>query len=276
MTSSRTARTIIHVLLAAVGVVWIYPFVWMLSSSLKDNVTFYKAAVNPIPEIFRWDNYTRAWEVANISHYFMNSVIVTVSTVVIVIILSCLTGYALGTVAFPGRTAMIVFVVSLQFIPKGYTIIPLYQLVKYLGIKDSYFGLIFAESSGAHILFILLFAAFFSKFPKEIEESANIDGAGFVRTFARVALPNSMPIVATAAIMQFIWTWSSFLTPLVLTITKPELKTLSVGMLSFTELYLTDWTGMAAGATISLVPVMLVFIFMQRYFYEGISGAVKS
>lgn len=276
MTSSRTARAIVHVLLAVIGVIWIYPFVWMVSSSLKDNTTFYKAAVNPIPEVFRWDNYTRAWEVANISHYFANSVIVTVSTVVIVIILSCLTGYALGTVAFPGRTAMIVFIVSLQFIPKGYTIIPLYQLVKYLGIKDSYFGLIFAESSGAHILFILLFAAFFSKFPKEIEESAGIDGAGFVRTFARVALPNSMPVVATAAIMQFIWTWSSFLTPLVLTITKPELKTLSVGMLSFTELYATDWTGMAAGATISLIPVMLVFIFMQRYFYEGISGAVKS
>lgn len=276
MTSSKTARAIIHVLLIAVGIVWIYPFVWMVSSSLKDNVTFYKAAINPIPEVFMWENYARAWDVANISQYFVNSVVITLTTVVIVVLLSCLTGYALGTVAFPGRTAMIGFIVSLQFIPKGYTIIPLYQLVKFLGIKDSYLGLIFAESSGAHVLFILLFAAFFSKFPKEIEESALIDGAGFVKTFARVAMPNSMPIVATAAIMQFIWTWSSFLTPLVLTITKPELKTLAVGMMSFTELYGTDWTGMAAGATISLVPVMLVFIFMQRYFYEGISGAVKS
>lgn len=276
MTSSKAARKLIHVLLIAVGIVWIYPFVWMVSSSLKDNVTFYKAAINPIPKTFMWENYARAWEVANISHYFLNSVVVTASTVVIVVVLSCLTGYALGTVAFPGRMAMIGFIVALQFIPKGYTIIPLYQLVKFLGIKDSYLGLIFAESSGAHVLFILLFAAFFTKIPKEIEESAEIDGAGFVRTFASVSLPSSMPVVATAAIMQFIWTWSSFLTPLVLTITKPELKTLAVGMLSFTELYGTDWTGMAAGATIALVPVMLVFIFMQRYFYEGISGAVKS
>ncbi|MGG6314147.1 carbohydrate ABC transporter permease [Paenibacillus macerans] len=275
MTSSKVVRAFIHLLLIVVGIFWIYPFVWMLSSSLKDNVTFYQTAVNPIPEVFVWENYARAWEVANISHYFMNSVIVTVSTVVIVVVLSGMTGYALGTVAFPGRTALIAFVVALQFIPKGYTIIPLYQLVKYLGIKDSYLGLIFAESSGAHVLFILLFASFFSKVPREIAESAAMDGCGFVRTFLKVGLPTSMPVIATAAIMQFIWTWSSFLTPLVLTITKPELKTLAVGMLNFTELYHTDWTGMAAGATIALVPVMLVFVFMQRYFYEGISGAVK-
>jgi raffinose/stachyose/melibiose transport system permease protein len=137
-------------------------------------------------------------------------------------------------------------------------------------------GLIFAESSGAHILFVLLFAAFFSKVPKEIEESAEMDGCGFFKTFAKVVMPTSMPVVATASTMQFIWTWSSFLIPLVLTITKPNLKTLSVGMTSFTEMYKTDWTGMAAGATISLVPVMIIFIVMQRYFYEGISGAVKS
>lgn len=275
MTTSRIVRLFTHIVLILLGIFWVYPFVWMVSSSLKDNTTFYTSGANIIPEVFRWDNYVRAWEVANVSTFFLNSVIVTVSTVIIAVILSCMTGYALGAVSFPGKTAIIGGVVALQFIPKGYTIIPLYQLVNYLGIKGSYVGIIFAESSGAHVLFILLFAAFFSKVPKEIAESAEMDGCGFVRTFAKVVLPTSKPVIATAAIMQFIWTWSSFLIPLVLTITKPELKTLSVGMLSFTELYKTDWTGMAAGATIALVPVMLIFIFMQRYFYEGISGAVK-
>lgn len=275
MTSNKTVKTIIHIILIIVGVIWIYPFIWMVSSSLKNNTTFFTSGINPIPKEWRWDNYVRAWEVAKFSDYFMNSVIITVSTVIIVVILSCMTGYALGRVAFPGRTALIASVVALQFIPKGYTIIPLYQLVNYLGLKDSYLGVIFAESSGAHVLFILLFAAFFSKVPKEIEEAAEIDGCGFVRTFASVVLPSAKPVIATASIMQFIWTWSSFLVPLVLTINKPELRTLSVGMLSFTELYATDWTGMAAGATIALLPVMLIFIFMQRYFYEGISGAVK-
>ncbi len=100
-------------------------------------------------------------------------------------------------------------------------------------------------------------------------------GVVFLGTFFKVILPTAKPVFATAVIMQFIWTWSSYLVPLVLTITKPELRTLAVGMTAFTEQYSTDWTGMAAGATISLLPVMLIFIVMQRYFIEGIAGSVK-
>lgn len=248
----------------------------MASSSLKDNHSFYTSGVNPIPSALHWDNYVRAWEVANFSGYFLNSVILSVSTVLIVLVLSCMTGYALGTVSFPGRNMLIGAVIALQFIPKGYTVIPVYKLVKALGLTNSMTGVIFAESSGAHVLFILMFAAFFAKIPKELGEAAEIDGHGFTGTFVRVMLPNASPVIATVCIMQFIWTWSSFLMPLVLTINKPELRTLSVGMQSFETLNATDWTGMAAGAVISLVPVMLIFIFMQRYFYEGISGSVKS
>jgi len=271
----KLSHLILHISLILLGIIWIYPFVWMVSGSLKNNTSFFTSGINPLPETFHWENYTRAWEVGNFSGYFMNSVIITISTVVIVVVLSCITGYALGTVNFPGKKALIFGVVALQFIPDGYTIIPLYQFVNFLGLNNSLFGVIFALSSGAHILFILLFSAFFSKVPKELGEAAEIDGCGFVKTFLKVYLPTAKPVIASASIMQFIWTWSAFLTPLVLTINKPELRTLSVGMLSFTELYGTDWTGMTAGATISLIPVMLVFIFMQRYFYEGISGAVK-
>lgn len=166
-------------------------------------------------------------------------------------------------------------IAAIMFIPKGYTIIPLYELIKMLGLTNTLSGVILAESSGFHVLFILLFASFFAKIPKELEEAAEIDGCGFLRTFFKVMLPLSKPIVATTAIMQFIWSWSSFLVPLVLTINEPELRTLAVGMQTFVGTHSTDYTGMAAGATISLLPVILVFIFMQRYFIEGIAGAVK-
>lgn len=272
---NRTAMFMTHTFLIVFGIIWIYPFIWMISSSFKTNSTFLTSGINPIPENLHWDNYVRAWEVANFSGYFLNSVIITLSTVLIVITLSCLTGYALGRVQFPGRKIIITIVVALMFIPSGYTIIPLYELMKMLGLSDSLFGVILAESSGAHILFILLFAAFFSRVPQEVEDSAAIDGAGFFRTFIRIILPTAKPVVATAAIMQFIWTWSSFLVPLVLTLNSPELRTLAVGMLSFVGKFQTDWTGMAAGASISLVPVILIFILMQRYFIEGISGSVK-
>ncbi|MGP4079221.1 carbohydrate ABC transporter permease [Pseudalkalibacillus sp. R45] len=275
MKSEKVMRLVIHIILIGVGIIWVYPFIWMVSSSLKSNQEFIISGVNPLPKEILWENYIRAWEAANFADYFINSVITTLAVVIIVVILSCLTGYALGRVAFPGRKAIIACVAATVFIPKGYTIIPLYQMMDQMGLTDSLLGIIVAESAGAHVLFILLFAAFFSKVPIEMEESAQMDGCGFVRTFWQVILPTAKPVIATVAIMQFIWTWSSFLVPLVLTMNQPGLRTLAVGMLTFVGEYQTDWTGMAAGASISLLPVIIVFIFMQRYFIEGISGAVK-
>ncbi|WP_163580899.1 carbohydrate ABC transporter permease [Gracilibacillus saliphilus] len=276
MITTKSARVMMHVFLILFGIVWIYPFVWMVFSSLKTNKEFLTSGTKLIPEDFQWQNYSEAWITANFSGYFWNTVIFTVSTVIIVIVLSSLTGYALGRIDFPGKKTIMICVVAIMFIPKGYTIIPLFKLVNAMGLDNSILGIIVAESSGAHVLFILMFASFFANLPKSIEEAAEIDGAGVLTIFTKVMLPLSMPIVATTAIMQFIWTWSSFLVPLVLTISKPELRTLAVGMENFVQTYAVDFSGMAAGATISLLPVMIIFIIMQRYFIEGVAGAVKS
>ncbi|GAB2545849.1 carbohydrate ABC transporter permease [Gracilibacillus alcaliphilus] len=276
MITSKTVRVTIHFFLVIFGLIWIYPFIWMVFSSFKTNNELLTAGINPIPESFNWDNYVRAWDSANFSGYFVNTVILTVSTVIIVVFLCAITGYALGRVNFPGRNIVVICIAAIMFIPKGYTIIPLFKIVNQLGLSNSMLGVILAESSGAHVLFILMFTSFFAKIPKELEEAAEIDGAGFLRTFTKVMLPLSAPMIATTAIMQFIWTWSSFLIPLVLTLNKPELRTLAVGMESFVGNYASDYAGMAAGASISLVPVMIVFIIMQRYFIEGVAGAVKS
>ena len=112
--------------------------------------------------------------------------------------------------------------------------------------------------------------------PVELEETAIIDGAVILRVFLQVMLPLSKPVMATVVIMQFIASWNYFLLPLVLTLARPELRTLSVGMYAFRGEYYIDWSGMAAAATIAIIPVILLFIFMQRYFIEGIAGAVKS
>ncbi|UOQ85127.1 carbohydrate ABC transporter permease [Gracilibacillus salinarum] len=272
--SSKIIKYLIHFILIFIGFIWIFPFIWMILGSFKSNTDFIVSG-NPIPEEFNWDNYTRAWVDANFSGYFVNTVIMTVATVAIVVLLCALTGYALGRVDFPGKKVILGIVVGIMFIPKGYTIIPLYELVDQLGLTNSLFGIILAESSGAHTLFVLLFTSYFATLPKEMEEAAIMDGCGFVRTFFSVMLPLAKPIIATTVIMQFIWTWSSFLVPTVLTISKPELRTLAVGMQNFVGQHSTDWAGMAAGATISLLPVLIVFILMQRYFIEGVAGAVK-
>lgn len=269
------SRGLLHIFLIVLGIIWIYPFIWMIFSSLKTNTEYINAGIKLLPEIPQWENYTRAWEIGNFSTYFMNSVIVTCSTVAIVIIMCALTGYALGRVSFPGRNVFVALITATMFIPKGYTILPIYQIIKHLGLLNTMEGVILAESSGAHVLFILLYMSYFYGLPKELEEAAEIDGCGFLRTFVSVMLPLSKPIIATTAIMQFIWTWNSFFVPLIFTLNKPELRTLAVGMYSFVGEHTIDWSGMAAGASISIVPIIIVFIVFQRFFIEGISGSVK-
>ncbi|MFD1674559.1 carbohydrate ABC transporter permease [Alicyclobacillus fodiniaquatilis] len=263
-----------HIILALIGIIWIYPFIWTISSSFKSEIGFFSA--NPWPGIFHFANFARAWNGAHFSAYFMNTVITTVATVALVIAVSSLTGYALGRVAFPGRKIIIGIIAALLFVPQGFTIIPFYQLMKGLGLNNNLLGIILGQASGVHIMFILMFSAYFRAIPQELEDAASMDGCGFLRTFLSVMLPTAKPVIATVAIMQFISSWNSFLIPLVLTLNSPNLRTLAVGMFSFVGTYNTDYTAMAAAATISVVPVIIIFIFAQRYFMEGIAGAVKS
>jgi len=131
-------------------------------------------------------------------------------------------------------------------------------------------------SGGAHVASILLYLGYFRQLPRELEESAVIDGAGFLSVFGRIMLPLANPVTATVTLLTFLGTWNAFFLPLVFTFSRPDLRTLSVGMLAFVGENSTDWSGMAAAATISLLPVVALFVLLQRYFVEGIAGAIKS
>lgn len=291
--TKRVSSIILHGVFLLVTLVWIYPLIWAITSSLKVNRELYSGTLNPLPEEFQWsyllpsqwsslaaafefDNYSRAWEIANFSTYFLNTVIFSVAVVAIVVSLTCMTGYVLGRYSFPGRLFIIGAIAATTFIPTGYTIIPLWQLINALGLGSSLLGVILAEAGGAHVLYILLFAGYFAALPKELSEAAEIDGSSFVNTFIRIMLPLAMPVVATATVLQLIRAWNSYFIPLVFTIHRPDLRTLGVGMTAFVGAHSSDTAGMAAAATISLVPIILVFLFFQRYFVEGIAGAVKS
>ncbi len=274
-TLKKMAIPLTHILLIAVGLIWIYPFIWMVTASFKTNSEYIAGGLSLIPQSFQLDNYIRAWDTANFSTYFFNTLIISVSVVAIVILLCGMTGYVLGRYQFPGRKVVFVLVTATLFLPKGYTIIPIYTLVNSLGLNNTLAGVILAEAGGAHVLFILLFTAYFRGLPKELEEAAQIDGAGFIRTFIQVMLPLAKPIIATTGILQFMYSWNSFLIPLVFTLSKPELRTLGVGMYQFVGEHSIDWTGAAAAASISLIPIIIVFVLFQRYFVEGMAGAVK-
>ena len=235
-----------------------------------------RQGLNILPQHPTFDNFIRSWNNANFSQYFLNTIIVTVCSVVIVLLCTSAAGYALGRYAFPGKKALLgVFMASIT-IPLTFTIIPVYELLNAMHLTNSLLGLIVAECGGSHILFLMLFSSFYSGIPNEMEEAAIVDGCGFFQTYVRIMFPLAKPIIVTVVIMQFIWTWNSFLMPLVLTLSQPSLRTLAVGLYALQGEHVVDWTGIAAGATISVLPVILVFIAMQKHFVNGIAGAVKS
>ena len=248
----------------------------MVSAALKTNDEIFRAGTNLFPKALIVENFERAWVQANISQYFINTVIIAVGSVLLVLVTTSMMGYVLGRYRFPGRRLVVSIFVATVFLPKGYTIIPVFDLIHSLGLNGTLTGVILAQSGGAHVIFILLFAGYFGQLPKELEEAAIVDGAGFLRVFLQIMLPLAKPVIATVVIMQLIASWNDFLLPLVLTLPTPELRTLSVGMYAFRGEYFIDWSGMAAAATISIIPIILVFLAMQRYFIEGIAGAVKS
>ncbi|HEY8457722.1 MAG TPA: carbohydrate ABC transporter permease [Actinopolymorphaceae bacterium] len=271
---SYRRELVVTVILLPVCLLWIYPFLWMVSASLKTDTEIF-GSVSLIPEEIQWENYARAWYEANIGPYFWNTVIVTVASVAIVTLTTAMMGYVLGRQRFPGKRLVIVAFVATLFLPEGYTIIPIFELVNRLGLSGSLWGIILAESGGAHVIMIFLFAGYFRQLPNELEEAARIDGAGFVRTFWQVMLPLAKPAIATAIILSLMRVWNSFLIPLVLTLARPELRTLAVGVYSFQGENMTDWSGMAAASTISLLPIVAIFLALQRYFVEGVAGAVR-
>lgn len=263
-------------ILLGLVIIWVYPFAWMVSAALKDPIEVFSAGLDLVPEEFRWENFKRAWVDANFSQYLLNTVLVTVCTVIIVVVRTAMAGYVLARYRFLGRKFVLGVLVATLFVPAGYTIIPVIDLAARLNLLNSIAGMVVALSGGAHVASILLYLGYFHQLPRELEEAAIVDGAGFLRTFFSVMMPMAGPVTATVTLMTFMATWNAFFLPLVFTFSRPDLRTLAVGMLAFVGENSTDWSGMAAAATISLLPVVLLFILLQRYFVEGIAGAVKS
>lgn len=254
---------------------WIYPFLWLVSASFKEPLEVFAKGLNLLPDTWRFDTYVRAWRDAQFGHYLVNTVLVTLGTVGIVVLRSALAGYVLGRYDFLGKRLIIGIFIVTFLVPAGFTIIPVVDLSQKLGLLNSLWGVILALGGGGQVASILLYAGYFSRIPKELEEAAILDGAGFLAIFFRVMLPLAGPVTATVAVLTFLSAWNSFFVPLVFTFSRPELRTLAVGMLAFVGTNETDWPGMAAAATISLIPVVAFFFFVQRYFIEGIAGAVK-
>lgn len=263
-------------LLTILCLLWIYPFLWLVSASLKDNLSVFTSGLSLIPREWNWGNYANAWNEAGFARYMLNSMLVTVGSVILVVVRCALAGYVIARYTFVGKRAFLVLLLGTIFVPTGYTIIAVVQLSDSLNLLNSLWGITLALSGGGHVAAILLYAGYFNSIPRDLEEAAVLDGATFLQIFRTIMLPLAGPVTATVSILTFLASWNAFFLPLVFTFSRPDLRTLSVGMLAFKTEHSTDWAGLAAGATLSLIPVVLLFAFLQRYFIEGVAGAVKS
>lgn len=272
---SQISSLITYIVLTAIVLVYLYTFWWILAGSLKTRGEFFSSPLSLIPKEWLWQNYLDAWNRAQFGKYFFNTVVVAAGVVAFTILFGSMAGYAFGRTSFPGRKLLQTIIVVTMFLPAGYTIIPIFDLMIKLHLTNTLWVLILLGVAGHVGLSTFFFWGYFTTLPREIEEAAVIDGATFWQVFSQVMFPLARPMTATVTLLTFLWTWNDFFTPLIFTLGRPELRTLAVGMFAFLRENSRDWTPMLAATVISLTPIILVFLFLQRYFVEAIAGAVK-
>jgi raffinose/stachyose/melibiose transport system permease protein len=275
-TNSRRLRLnlIAIPILLLISLVWIYPFLWTVSASFKTQAGVFTGGASLIPDQLNFDNFRRAWVNAGFSGFFANTILYSAVSTFVEVVKAALCGYVLARYDFPGRLFLHRLIIATLFIPVASIIVPQFVLVEQLGLLNTRAGVILAMSGSAGALYVLMFTGFFSTVPTDLFDAAKLDGAGFLRTF-RLVLPLAKPVIAVVVIFQFVSNWNEFNIPLVFTLGQPDLQNLAVGMLSFKGEHSVDWSGFAAGMTISFAPMLIVFLLFQNYFVRGLAGATK-
>jgi putative chitobiose transport system permease protein len=260
-----------YVLLGAIAFMMLFPLLWLISTSLKsptENIFEFPPQLLPSQPTFQ--NFVTVWQSNPFGQYLFNSTIVAVLTVSLNLLFCSLAAYPLARLNFRGRDLIFTGVVSTIMIPFQIVMIPLYILTVQLGLRNTYLGVIFPGIASAFGIFLLRQA--FQGVPKELEEAARMDGCSELGLWWNVMLPAIRPALVTLAIFVFIGSWSDFLWPLIV-LDRPEYYTLPLGVATLAGTFSLDWRLIAAGSVISIVPVLLFFLFMQRYIVPTDTGS---
>lgn len=264
-------KTLAYVFLTIGAVAMVAPFLWMITTSLKEpgSVFSYQRPWwhDWIPIQFYWQNYVTAWKAVPFARFYMNSLLVSASVTVGQVASSALAAYAFARLEFPGRDKIFFGYLATMMVPGAVTMIPVFILLRLLGWIDSYKAVILPGIFTAYGTFLL--RQFFLTLPKELEDAAKIDGCSYFRIFWKIILPLSKPAIATLTTFTFMGSWLNFMWPLIVLNTHKKF-TLPVGLAYFQSLHTTDWTLLMAGSIMMILPILIVFIFTQRYFVEGI------
>lgn len=277
---NRLNKILTHVVLVIVSLISIFPFLWLLSTALKGNTeNIFAYPPNLIPKYITFNNFVDVWNQIPFVTYFMNSFIVASFTVILNLLFSSLAAYPLARMEFFGKKTIFYLILSTIMIPfqtimlSVYLIVIKLHLIDYYGIVQGYLGLILPFAVNAFGIFLMRSA--FLNLPKEIEEAALIDGANMFQIWLKVLLPMTKPTLSVLAIFTFIGCWGEFLWPSIV-LTNKQLYTLPVGLNDLTGMFSSNWRLIASGAIISIIPILIFFIFTQKFFISGENeGSVK-
>ena len=272
-TSFWVRRVLLYLALVAVAVLFVGPFVLLLSTAMKpetQSIYGFPPSVIPLPPVIDW--FVDAWTLIPFARMLLNSVLYVVITIPLYLLVSAMTAWPLARMRFRGRSVFFILFLSLMFMPAEIMLVPRFLVMSELDLTDSYTAVILVALLSS--LGVFLLRQTFAEMPTEIIEAARIDGANEWGIFWRIALPVTKPTLAVLAILGFISVWNSFIWPLVV-LTSQDKFPIALGIAYLTGVTGTDMRGLAAGTVMSLVPVIAVFIVLQRRILSSIGGAVK-
>lgn len=267
-------RMLIYAVLILFAIINAYPIVWMVINSFKSESEF---AVNQfgLPKEFVFENYTSAWNTANFGVLFTNSIFIVIVATAITVLIGAIASYFLARFDFKMNKVIYTFFIFGMLIPIHATLVPMFILMRNLGLLNAPITLLFPYIAFHLPITIFLLTSFMKAFPKDIEESAVMDGCGIFRIFWSIILPMSRPAVATVVILNFIYNWNEFSFALVL-INDPQLQTLPLGLASFAGQFTTNYGAQMAGLTMSLLPIIAFYLMLEKEIVKGMTaGAVK-
>lgn len=262
-------RGLLYLGLAVMAAALLLPFFWMFTSSFKRNNEIFTSPITWFPQEWQWHNYVDIWAKSDMLTWIGNTLIIAVSVTVLEILSATFVAYGFSRIKFPGRDALFMLYLATIAVPWQSYMIPQFKMLSAWGLSDSRLALILMQSFSAFGVFLM--KQFYDTIPEELSEAARIDGLSEYGIYARIMLPLSLPSIASLGIIMFTNAWNDYMGPLIY-LRSPDLWTIQIGLKTFVGEFTTDYAIIMTGSVLSVLPILLIFIFGQRYFVEGIAS----
>jgi alpha-1,4-digalacturonate transport system permease protein len=264
----KDTNVVIWGLLVAGACVMLFPLYWMFATAIRPRKELFSGEFNLFPSELVWSNFSEAWGKLPFTLFYINSIVIAVIAVAVTVFINLLAGYTFAKYDFPGRNVLFLLLISTLMIPIQVIMVPEFLIVSQLGWVNTYAGVIAPRAAEAFGIFMV--RQFMVSIPDELLEAARLDGASEFKIFLRVVLPLSWPVIAVLTIFTFMWRWNDFAWPLVV-LQERSTYTVPLGLNLMKGQFFTDWTGIMSMSLVSILPMLLVFVFFQRYFIQGMA-----